>query len=88
MQDKNNKSESLCIKKVLSQCYSNLLNVQKLKEWTCCNIAHQQLMEESTIDMKNISVNLVFNFYFSYCFRYLYDYKITGKFNERTNRNV
>ena len=62
LQDKNNKSESLCIKKVLSQCYSNLLNVQKLKEWTCCNIAHQQLMEENTIDMKNISVNLVFNF--------------------------
>jgi len=62
LQDKNNKSESLCIKKVLSQCYSNLLNVQKLKEWTCCNIAHQQLMDENTIDMKNISVNLVFNF--------------------------
>jgi len=58
LQNKNNKSESLCIKKVLSQCDSNLLNVRKLKEWSCCNMAHQQLMDENTIDMKNISESL------------------------------
>lgn len=62
LQNKNNKSESLCIKKVLSQCDSNLLNVRKLKEWSCCNMAHQQLMDENTIDMKNISVSFVFYF--------------------------